>query len=77
MEFYSHAFEAGHSVMMVLTADRQQEVYALLRRDGGYDFSTRAPQTMSLTSPASPDSAGESKRKRHEEQVTAAPHKTA
>jgi membrane-associated phospholipid phosphatase len=61
-DFYFRAFEADHTVVMVQTTDREQEVSALLRREGGYDFNTRAPQTGDPASIASPDSAGESGR---------------
>ncbi|MFL5592796.1 MAG: YsnF/AvaK domain-containing protein [Ktedonobacteraceae bacterium] len=43
--FYNQEFEAGRTVVMVNTADRQQEAYDILRRNGGYDFNSRAAQT--------------------------------
>jgi uncharacterized protein (TIGR02271 family) len=42
--FYNREFEAGRTVVMVNTVDRQQEAYDILRRRGGYDFGSRAPQ---------------------------------
>lgn len=62
-DFYTRAFEAGHTVVVVRTADgEQEEVSALLRRDGGYDISTRASQAGDSVSPANPGSAGGSRR---------------
>src|SRR2546421_7947679 len=43
--FYNQEFEEGRTVVMVNTADRQQEAYDILRRNGGYDFNSRAAQT--------------------------------
>src|SRR5947207_1023486 len=38
--FYNQEFEAGRTVVMVMTNDRQQEAYDILRRCGGYDFNS-------------------------------------
>ncbi len=35
--FYNNEFEQGRTVVTVDTGDRQQEVYTILMRDGGYD----------------------------------------
>jgi len=42
--FFNHEFEAGRTVVMVLTDDRQAEASEILRRNGGYDSSSQATQ---------------------------------
>ena len=44
--FYNREFEAGRTVVMVNTNDRQQEAYNILRRYGAYDFNTGSAQTV-------------------------------
>jgi hypothetical protein len=41
-DFYNREFEAGHTVVMVNTPDRQQDVYDVLSHYGGYNFNSRA-----------------------------------
>src|SRR5512142_1480361 len=43
--FYNREFEAGHTVVMVNTPDRQQEAYDILSRNNGYDYNMRGSQT--------------------------------
>jgi uncharacterized protein (TIGR02271 family) len=43
--FYNREFEAGRTVVMVRTNDRQQEAYTILHRYGAYDFNTGSAQT--------------------------------
>src|SRR5437868_13808840 len=42
--FYNREFEAGRTVVMVNTSDRQQEAYTILHRYGAYDSSTGSAQ---------------------------------
>lgn len=65
--FYNDEFEAGRTVVMVNTADRQQEAYDILMRDGGYDFNTRAAQMGGYTATAGTE--GEQRLKLREEQL--------
>ncbi len=56
--FYNQEFEAGRTVVMVMTNDRQQEAYDILRRYGGYDFNGQAAQAGGYAStPASTQTA--------------------
>ena len=50
--FYNQEFEAGRTVVMVMTNDRQQEAYDILRSHGGYDFNSRGPQMGGYASTA-------------------------
>ena len=62
-DFYTRAFEAGHTVVVVqAAAGDQAEVAALLRREGGFDASTRTPRTEDLASSVSPDTGREAAR---------------
>jgi len=72
--FYNSEFEAGHTVVMVNTSDRQQDAYDILSRNNGYDFSTRGGQTGDYASTANtgtPQTAteGEQRMKLREEQL--------
>ena len=51
--FYNREFEAGRTVVLVNTADRQQEAYDIFRRNGGYDFNSQAAQMGGYSSTAS------------------------
>ncbi len=42
--FYNGEFEAGRTVVVVNTKDRQQEASQILARDGGYDYTSRSGQ---------------------------------
>ena len=53
--FYNREFEAGRTVVMVNTADRQQEAYEILRRNGAYDFNSGPSQMGGYGSTASTD----------------------
>jgi uncharacterized protein (TIGR02271 family) len=53
--FYNREFEAGNTVVMVNTSDRQQEAYDILSRNSGYDFNTRGSQMGDYTSTANTD----------------------
>src|SRR5207247_3175254 len=53
--FYNREFEAGRTVVMVNTADRKREAYDILRRNGGYDFNSRAAETAASTASAGTD----------------------
>lgn len=47
--YYNDEFLAGRTVVTVKSADRQQEAYDILRRNGAYDASSRMGQTTSST----------------------------
>jgi len=51
--FYNSEFEAGHTVVMVNTNDRQQDAYDILSRYGAYDFNSRSAQTADYSANAS------------------------
>jgi len=51
--FYNGEFEAGRTVVVVNTNDRQQEASQILSRDGGYDYMSRSGQTTGYTNTAS------------------------
>jgi len=42
--FYNGEFEAGRTVVVVNTNDRQQEASQILSRDGGYDYTSQSGQ---------------------------------
>src|SRR5690348_16056933 len=48
--FYNGEFEAGRTVVMVNTNDRQQDAYDILRRYGAYDFNSRSAHTVGYSS---------------------------
>ena len=51
--FYNREFEAGRTVVMVNTNDRQQEASDILARDGGYDYTSRSGQKTGYANTAS------------------------
>ena len=73
--FYNREFEAGRTVVMVKTADRQQEAYEILRHYGGYDFNTGSAQTVGYGSTAGTeyetDTQGANRVQLREEQLQA------
>ncbi len=73
--FYNREFEAGRTVVMVNTADRKREAYDILRRNGGYDFNSRAAQTADSTATAGTEyetgTEGQQQLKLREEQLRA------
>ena len=73
--FYNREFEAGRTVVMVKTADRQQEAYEILRHYGGYDFNTGSAQTVGYGSTAGTeyetDTQGANRVQLREEQLRA------
>lgn len=66
--FYNREFEAGRTVVMVKTDDRQQEAYDILSRYSGYDFSTRSGQ-IGGTASATVSTEDEQRIKLREEQL--------
>lgn len=68
-DFYNREFEAGHTVVMVRTDDRQQEAFDILSRDGGYDYNSSASRMGANASTASTDIEGEQRLKLREEQL--------
>ena len=54
-DFYNREFEAGRTVVMVKTDDRQQEANDILSRYSGYDYSTRSGQIGGYASTTSTD----------------------
>jgi len=73
--FYNREFEAGRTVVMVNTNDRQQEAYNILRRYGAYDFNTGSAQTVGYGSTAGTeyetDTQGANRVQLREEQLRA------
>ena len=72
--FYNSEFEAGHTVVMVNTPDRQQEAYDILRRNNGYNFNGDGNQMGDYAATANtgvPQTAteGEQRMKLREEQL--------
>jgi uncharacterized protein (TIGR02271 family) len=67
--FYNQEFEAGRTVVMVMTNDRQQEAYDILHRYGGYDFNSQSAQMGGYSSTAPTDMEGEQRLKLREEQL--------
>jgi len=57
--FYNGEFEAGRTVVVVNTNDRQQEASQILSRDGGYDYMSRSGQTTGYTNTASTGQASD------------------
>ena len=53
--FYNSEFEAGRTVVMVNTNDRQQDAYDILSRYGGYDFNSRSAQAVGYSSTGDTD----------------------
>jgi uncharacterized protein (TIGR02271 family) len=51
--FYNQEFEAGRTVVMVMTNDRQQDAYDILHRCGAYDFNSQANQAGGYASTTS------------------------
>jgi uncharacterized protein (TIGR02271 family) len=67
--FYNSEFEAGHTVVMVNAPDRQQDVYEVLSRYGGYNFNSRAAQIGGFISTTTSGTEGEQRLKLREEQL--------
>jgi uncharacterized protein (TIGR02271 family) len=67
-DFYNREFEAGRTVVMVKTDDRQQEAYDILNRYSGYDFSTRSGQ-IGGTASSTASTEDEQRLKLREEQL--------
>ncbi len=65
--FYNEEFEADHPVVMVNAGERQQEVYDLLYRNGGYDMKTRDAHIRDYGSIATSGTKGEQRLKLREE----------
>jgi len=55
--FYNGEFEAGRTVVVVNTSDRQQEASQILARQGGYDYTSRSGQTSGYANTASSNTA--------------------
>jgi uncharacterized protein (TIGR02271 family) len=69
--FYNQEFEAGRTVVMVMTNDRQQEAYDILRNRSAYDFNSQSAQTVGYASTATDTEmeGGEQRLKLREEQL--------
>jgi hypothetical protein len=65
--FYNEEFEADHPVVMVNAGERRQEVFDLLYRNGGYDFTTRDAHVRDYGSIATSGTKGEERLKLREE----------
>lgn len=76
--FYNREFEAGRTVVMVNTTDRQQEAYNLLQRYGAYDSNTGSAQATDYGSTAGTsygtDTEGAHRVQLREEQLQASKH---